>query len=253
MRGGFAMLMATDLHRCLDPVRLARACGIEPDPWQAELLRERPKRALLLCARQSGKTTVAALLAIWVALYEAPALVLIVSPSQRQSGEVFRSLMLLYQKIEGAPELVSESALRAQLANGSRIIALPGSERTVRGYAGAKLIVLDEAARIDDSLIAALRPMMATVDGSLIALSTPFGKRGWYFEAWVGDASWHRVRVPATECPRLSATFLQEELRELGPLAYSEEYELAFNEPDEAMFNTALIDRAFTSEVRPLW
>jgi hypothetical protein len=48
-------------------------------------------------------------------------------------------------------------------------------------------------------------------------------------------------------------TFLDEERRELGPMRYSEEYELAFLEPDEAVFMTALIDRAFTTEVRPLW
>jgi hypothetical protein len=45
------------------------------------------------------------------------------------------------------------------------------------------MIVLDEAARIEDDLIAAVRPMMATVDGSLIALSTSFGERGWFYEA----------------------------------------------------------------------
>jgi hypothetical protein len=245
--------MAADMSRCLDPVRLARACGIEPDPWQAELLRSRPKRALLLCSRQSGKTEVAVNIAHWTALYEPGSLSLIVSPSQRQSGEVFRRLMLNHAKLVDAPPLNAESALRAEFANGSRVVALPGSERTVRGYAGARLIVLDEAARVPDELLAALRPTMAVVDGSLLALSTPFGKRGWFYEAWIGAESWHRVRVPASDCPRLMPEFLAEEKRALGPLAYSEEYELAFNEPDEAMFATALIDRAFTSEVRPLW
>ena len=80
---------------------------------------------------------------------------------------------------------------------------MPGTERTVRGYAGAKLIVIDEAARVEDNLIAALRPMMATVDGSLIALTTPAGRRGWFYDAWIGDESWHRVKVPASQCPRV--------------------------------------------------
>ena len=114
--------------------------------------------------------------------------------------------------------------------------------------------MIDEAARVEDDLMAALRPMLATVDGSLLALSTPFGKRGWFYEAWSeGGEDWHRVRVPASACGRLSAEFLAEERKALGALAYSEEYELAFNEPDEAMFATALIDRAFTSEVQAIW
>jgi hypothetical protein len=83
------MLMAKDLMRAFDPVQLALDAGIMPDPWQAKLLRERPKRCLMLCSRQSGKTETAIFLGIWTALYEPNSLVLIVSPSQRQSQEVF--------------------------------------------------------------------------------------------------------------------------------------------------------------------
>ena len=95
--------------------------------------------------------------------------------------------------------------------------------------------------------------MMATVNGSLIALTTPAGKRGWFYEAWIGDASWHRVKVPASKCPRLSQEFLDEELRELGPMMFKQEYELVFLDDAEAMFNQGLIAAAFTDEVRLLW
>ena len=174
--------MSSDIARAFDPALLARDCGIEPDDWQAALLRERPRRCLMLCSRQSGKTEVAINLAHWTALYEPGSLVLIVSPSQRQSAEVLRRLMLNHQKLADVPELVAESTTRAQFANSSRIIALPGSTTTTRGYAGARMVILDEASRLPDELLAALRPTMATVGGSLIALSTPFGKRGWFFE-----------------------------------------------------------------------
>ena len=100
-------------------------------------------------------------------------------PIQRQSQELFRLVLLFHAKLADAPELVAESALRAEMANGARIIALPGSERTTRGYAAAKLVVIDEAARVDDALMAAIRPTLGVSDGSLIALSTPAGKRGW--------------------------------------------------------------------------
>jgi hypothetical protein len=126
-------MIGQDFARMLDPALLARDCGIEPDPWQAQLLRDRPRRALLCCSRQSGKSTVVNLMALWTALYEPPALILLVSPSLRQSSELFRSLMGLYSKLEGAAGLTQESVLRAEFANGSRIVSLPGSERTVRG------------------------------------------------------------------------------------------------------------------------
>jgi terminase large subunit-like protein len=248
------MLMARDMARCFDPALLMRDVGITPDPWQAELLRKRPRRCLMLCSRQSGKTEVAIHLGLWSSLYVPGSLVLIVSPSQRQSQEVFRRLMLAHAKLKGVPELQQESALRATFGNGSRVIALPGSEKTTRGYAAANMVIIDEAARVDDVLLAALRPTMAIVNGSLIALSTPFGKRGWFYESWSGgDPSWTTISVPASMCPRIDPAFLNDERRELGPLRFSEEYELAWNEPDESVFPTAIIDAAFTNEIRPLW
>lgn len=247
------MLMARDIQRALDPATLAREVGIEPDGWQKDLLRNDAKRVLMLCSRQSGKTETAILKALHAALYD-PGLIIVVSPSLRQSSEVFKRLIDRYSALKDAPKIVAESALRAEFENGSRIISLPGSEKTVRGYSKAKLIVLDEAARTEDSLIAALRPMMATSAGSLIALSTPAGKRGWFFEAWTGQGNWHRVKVPASECPRISQEFLDEELAELGPQVFRQEYDpLDFVDDNEAVFPTGIITNAFSGEVRPLW
>lgn len=239
------MTLSRDLARAFDPVLLAEDCAVTADEWQARVLRERPRRGLWLCARQTGKTTTALLTTLWTVLYEAPALCLIVSPSLRQSTEAFRSFLMLYHRLDGVPELKAESLTRAELANGSRVISLPGSERTVRGFAGAKLIMCDEASRIDDSLMAALRPMMATVHGSLIMLSTPAGKRGEFYRAWSEGEGWTRVKVPASECPRLTQEFLDEERRELGPMMFEQEYMLSFVDDATCVFPTELIDRAF--------
>jgi hypothetical protein len=188
--------------------------------------------------------------------YKAPALVLLVSPSQRQSAELFRTVMQFHAKLQGAPELNAESVLKAELSNGSRILALPGTERTIRGYAAADLVVIDEAARVEDELLAAVRPMLATSEGGgrLIALSTPAGNRGWFHEAWTKGDDWHRTKVAATDCPRITQAFLDEELKQLGAMRFSEEYLLAFLDPDEAVFPTAIIERAFSNpKVLPLW
>jgi hypothetical protein len=247
------MMLARDLARALDPALLANACGIEPDPWQAALLRSTAPRMLLLCSRQSGKSTTTGIIALATALHRPASLTLILSPSQRQSAEMQRTVMAMHSRIEGAPALRADSVLRAEFANGSRILALPGSEKTVRGYAGVDLAIIDEAARVEDDLIAAVRPMLATSNGRLIALSTPAGKRGWFYEAWHGDGDWHRVKVTADQCPRISKEFLADELKELGAQRFSEEYGLEFRDNDEAVFPLAVIAAAFTSEVSPLW
>jgi len=135
-------------------------------------------------------------------------------------------------------------------------LALPGTERTVRGYSKADLVVIDEAARVEDELLAAVRPMLATSAGGgrLCALSTPAGKRGFFFEAWEsGGDVWHRTEVAATDCPRITKAFLAEELKQLGQQRFSEEYGLEFLDPDEAVFPTEIIDAAFSREVMPLW
>jgi hypothetical protein len=248
------MTMRIDIARALDPSLIAHDAGIIPDPWQEELMRSDASRILMLCSRQCGKTTTASFIALGTAIYRAPgSLILVVSPSQRQSGEIFRTIMAHHANLKGVPELRAESALRAEMANGSRILALPGTEKTVRGYAAPSLVIVDEAARVEDDLLQAVRPMLATSAGRLIALSTPAGKRGWFYEAWIGDANWHRVKVPATECPRIAQEFLDEEKAALGPMRCSEEYELAFVDDDTQAFPTDIITNAFTSDVRPLW
>jgi hypothetical protein len=238
------------LVHALDPVKFAEACGITCDKWQAAVLRSSSKRALLLCSRQSGKSTVTALAALHVALFSG-GLVVIVSPSQRQSGEMIRTIRGF---IGHLGLKLGETALKIEFDNGGRIVALPGSERTVRGLSAASLVVVDEAARCGDELLVAVRPMLATTNGRLIALSTPAGRRGFFFEAWhSADSDWLRIRVSVSQCERISKEFLATELKTLGAQRYSEEYELEFRDSDEAVFPFAIIEAAFREDIKPLW
>ena len=155
-------------------VALAEAAGLVPDPHQRIVLESESKKVAMNWCRQSGKSTAAALLAVHEAAFSAGALVLLLSPSMRQSSELFRKCTDIYKAVEGAelPGFVMSSVLRLELENGSRIIALPGSEATTRGYSAATLVVVDEASRVADSLIAAVRPSLATTNGRMVLLST---------------------------------------------------------------------------------
>jgi hypothetical protein len=247
-------MMASDLSYALDPVLFARACGIEPDLWQAKLLRTRPGRLLLLASRQVGKSTIVAVLALWMALYEPGSLILMVSPSQKQSSELFRTVMNFYRMLRDVPHLIAESTLRAEWSNKSRILALPGTPGTVRGIAGADMIIIDEASRVDEELIVSIRPIIATKPkAKLIALTTPAGKRGFFWEKWTQSTDWEKMEVTALQCGRLSPEFLAEEQRELGPEKYRQEYMLEFLDDQEAVFAVGIIEAAFSSEVQPLW
>jgi hypothetical protein len=209
---------------------------------------------LLLCSRQAGKSLTAAALALRSALLGPPALVLLLSPTLRQSGELYRDKVLRLFNALGRPvPVVQESALQMTLGNGSRVISLPGAEGTIRGYSGVSLLVIDEAARVPDDLYRAVRPMLATSRGQLVCLSTPFGKRGWFWEEWTGSNSWHRLRVTAEQCPRIPADFLAEERQALGPRWYAQEYGCSFEETVDAVFLQSDIEAAFDATSEPLF
>jgi hypothetical protein len=242
--------LATDLAVALDPVQLARAAGIEPDDWQAQVLRSQAARMLLNCCRQSGKSTTVAALAVHTALYEPGALVLLLSPTLRQSGELFKKATAVYGAAGRPVPPESESALQLTLENGSRIVSLPGKEGTVRGFSGVKLLVVDEASWVPNDLYVSVRPMLAVSQGRLIALSTPHGNRGWWYEAWqTGGADWERYEVPAIACPRISAAFLEEERRTLGEWWYAQEYGCAFLDAESQPFRREDIERALQEAV----
>jgi hypothetical protein len=207
----------------------------------------------MLASRQSGKSQTAAALALREALLNPPSLVLLLSPTQRQSGELFRDkVRRLYNALGRPVACVQETALTMELANGSRIIALPGEEETIRGYSGVRLLVCDEAARIPDALYYSVRPMLAVSRGLLVALSTPFGRRGWFYEEWRGSNSWDRVTVTATQCPRIAPEFLAEERVALGEHWFQQEYMLEFRDVIDALFRQEDIDAALMNDVQPL-
>jgi hypothetical protein len=236
-----------------DPLTLAARCSMELDPWQRDALAGTAPRCLWNASRQSGKSTIAALLGLHTALVRPSALVLMVSPSLRQSSELFRKCLSFYRVLERPIPAQAESSLRLELDNGSRIISLPGSEATIRGFSNVALLLLDEAARIDDGLYAALRPMLAVSQGRLVALSTPWGRRGWWFEAWTGSEDWQRIEVPATRCPRISAAFLEEERRTLPAYWFEQEYLCQFGETSDQLFRHADVMAAITPHVAPLF
>ena len=241
------------MSAALDPTRLFVAAGLEPDEWQRRLLLEPWDRALLNVTRQGGKSLSVAALALHTALYRSDALVLILAPARRQSKELLRKAWSLYRSAGRPVRVESRSELRVRFDNGSRLIALPGTEETIRGFSAVDLLVADEAARVPDDLYEAVRPMLAVSGGRLVGLSTPWGKRGWFYEAWRSEQKWHRVEVTAEECPRLSEKFLRQEKAEIGRWMYRQEYLCEFVDPVGQMFRTDEIEGAFDPDIEPLF
>src|SRR5262249_28098106 len=209
-------------------VQLMRNLGLEPDPWQIEVLRAGHPRLLLNCCRQAGKSTAVAMLALAEAVFIPHTKVLLLSRSLRQSTELFRIVTDFYRRLK-SPLPARQTRSELELANFSRIVCLPCQEETIRGYSHISLLIIDEAARVPDDLYRAVRPMLAVSNGRMICLSTPYGKRGFFYDAWAkGGDDWARIEIPAQRIARISPEFLASERRSLGGSWFRQEYCCSF-------------------------
>jgi hypothetical protein len=229
-----------------------RELGFEPDEMQQRVLDYAGKRGLLNCSRQWGKSTVTAAKAVHQAVTQDESLTLVVSPSARQSGEFLRKAAGFARKLGLRVKGDGDNEISLAFPNASRIVGLPGSEATVRGFSAVALLLVDEAARVSDDLYLAIRPMLAVSDGTLWLMSTPYGKRGFFYEAWVSGEEWERFRVTAEDCPRIARKFLDEERAAMGERWFRQEYLCEFGETEESVFKQEWIERAFTTDFGPL-
>ena len=261
--------IGNDLLCGLDPVAFANAAGYVLDPWQAKVLCSPAKQIILDCSRQIGKSRVAAVRGLHRAIYHAGSLILLIAPALRQSHELFGYIQEMLATLRETPtaavpntDVANASEMR--LSNGSRIVCLPaplgGAGRTIRGFAGADLIIEDEASRFPDEVFHAVTPMASKNHGTLMLMSSPFGKRGHFWDVWSGktdspDAgeygTWDRYLVKATECPlRHSPEFLRGELAKMGRWLFDQEYMGEFSESVGGVFAYDDVMAAFSSKVQ---
>jgi hypothetical protein len=230
-----------------------RKLGFDPDPKQALVLRSESKRGVLNCTRQWGKSTITAAKAVYEAVRRKESLTLVVSPSGRQSGEFVRKAAGFARRLGMRTKGDGTNEMSLEFPNRSRIIGLPGSEETIRGFSAVSLLLVDEAARVSDELYMTVRPMLAVSSGALWLMSTPCGKRGFFHETWDrGGAEWERVRAPASECDRIEREFLEEERETMGERWFQQEYMCEFVDTESGVFERDLVERAITLEVEPL-
>ncbi|MEJ1937334.1 terminase family protein, partial [Nostoc sp. NIES-2111] len=229
--------------------------GFVPDAMQRRALGSEEKRVILNCTRQWGKSSVTAIRAIYTALQGPEATVLVMSPSERQSGEFLRKVREYLARL-GGTKLRGDGVnkLSVVLPNGSRVVALPGVEATMRGFSAVDLLIVDEAARVKDRQYEAAGPMLAVKDGALWLLSTPFGARGFFWKEWeLGGEDWLRLEVKATDCARISAQFLEREKTRISAEWYRQEYLCEFLGAEHGPFRKELLDAAMEDGLEDLF
>lgn len=238
----------------LDPVAFARRQGFIAEPWQERLMRSTSRRLILACSRQVGKTTSIAFRAVHTAVYNPGSLVLIMAPGQRQAEEMLETVRTIYHAAGRPVATTADSATTMKLANGSRVVALPGTSSTTRGYAAAKLLIIDEAAFVDDDVFAGVLPMVDSRTGTVAVLSTPNGQQGWFYELWDDLANgWERHRITVYESEQWDAERIELMRTSVGSFRFASDYEALFTDTSQQVFKTSDVRACFDNNLKPLF
>ena len=238
------------LLAAISPLEFARRfLNFYPDEAQGRVLRKLPdfRQVALNCSRQWGKSTIAAVWIVHRLYFTAGCTVLIVGPSGRQSGETLRKVKSFLAVLGTQTRGDGVNRQSAVLPNGSRVVALPAREDTVRGFSAVSMLIIDEAARVSDEIYDALMPSLAVGNGDVILLSTPQGARGEFHRVMTEGERWLRHTGPVTECTRIPAEFLERE-RARGETLFRQEYLCEFVENGTHLLTETLVKKTVKVE-----
>jgi hypothetical protein len=228
------------------PVEFATSVGIYPDDWQIEALASDHPRKILCCGRQTGKSTVGAVLAVHKALTQPGSTVLVVAPGERQAKLLFSKARRLYEQAGHPLAAHSERRTGLELANGSIIEALPAVERTTRGYS-VDLLVVDEAGAVPDVDYHGILPALIATQGEQVLLSTPRAKMGFFYELWHSDEDWQRVMVRSDEVARIRPEDLELFRQTMPDEFFRQEFYCEFLDTEGSLFGYDNIQRALAA------
>ncbi len=232
-----------------DPTLPMRAAGLTPDPWQAELVACPARQIAALCTRRSGKTRTTACRIVRQSLLR-PWKTLIFAPTEDQSKELLGYVGEMNDALGCPVELVSRTESRLKWANGSEVRAKSDVAKSSRGFT-PNAVVIDEAAQVSDELYLSVMPMLVLGHCEILALTTPFGKAGWFFDLWEEPAKralWETFTITAYQCPRIRRDILEEHKATMPPRWFAQEYLCAFNDAIDAVFGKQVIESAVKAD-----
>lgn len=212
--------------------------GLELDATELDLFKsltartEAPQDAFaelwLAIGRRGGKSHAAAFLAVYLGCFFdysdriAPgevATVMVIAADRKQARAAMRYASGLVNSNSMLRRMVQrENSEQIELNNRVVIEITTASHRSVRGYTLAAVIADEiafwhvDGASPDKEIIAAIRPALATLGGKLIALSSPYSKRGvlWdTFKRAFADDGERRVLVARAPSRMMNPTLPQ--------------------------------------------
>ncbi len=254
----------------LSPSSWLKRLGFALFDWQIHLFDSPAHRIVVNGARQAGKSTLVSGIPAHVAKAEPGSLSVILAATERQAVEDMEKVKAFIGLDTTFPKIKRDSDSLLELANGSRVVVIPATEKGARGFSSPRIIILDEDSRIDDPVYqSGVRAMLTNnPQAQLLAISTPNGRRGHFARAFRSErweryeiyAPWriregkleHHLRPDNADgiirypSPRHeSIEEMEEHLYEMGELMFRQEYLVEFVEPDDQVFGYDEIESIF--------
>ena len=224
--------------------------------------------------RRSGKSHMSACIAVYEAFLGGHqfnlsrgevATVSLIASDRKQARTLMRYVKGIIDAIPGLKRYIrKENADSIELVNGCAIEIQTASYRGVRGYTLACAILdevafwYDDGANPDKEILKAIRPSLATLNGKLICLSSPYSKRGILWEAWRKYAYRSGSPVLVAKCPTpfMNPTISPEHLQAAqkdDPVAYKSEYLAEFRDDISSFVTMEALEGCFrkSQEVIP--
>ena len=273
---------ALSLLHTISCYHYVRSLGFYPYEWQKAILSSVHKRKVINGARQAGKSTIVSAKPCHIAKHYAGSVSIIIAATEYQAFLDMEKVKSFIAQDKGYPKRERDSDRLIILDNGSWIMVVPATEKAARGPSTPRLILLDEASRIEDIVYTSgVIPMLTeNPDCELISISTPHGKQGFFYKSF-NNPKWERYEIrspwkvvdlefrliPAEpeeeyrrkcaekgiigfDSPRHRNQQEQEfNLGEMGPRMYRQEYGPQFVEPEDQIFGYDEIERMMNNTV----
>lgn len=235
------------------------------DQWQQEVL-DASGNLLLCTGRQVGKTTTLAIKAARYMMQHKNSRIIVVSLTEDQAQLIIIMILTFFEKNYKTwlkrPYTKNITKNKIVLNNGSQVLSRPvgNTGDAVRGFTGDVLII-DEASRMPEQVWTSAKPTLLTTGGELWICSTPFGRKGYFYDCWENKNNRFKVfhisseeviknrpiSASWTEKKREAALqFLDDEKRDMSELLYAQEYLGKFIDELRQLFPDEMIEACQT-------
>jgi hypothetical protein len=219
-----------------------QALNFEAEPKQLEVLDHDGHRLILCCPRQWGKSTLIALKALHYSLNHPHSEIVVLSDTEDHAGIIVQKIITYAAALKIPQRRARGKQYSVELPNGARIFAVASTTNAVVGYT-ANVVIVDEAALVEDEVIGYLSRSLSRTNGKMWLLSTPRGQTGLFFAIWHDESNnWHRVKATIADAKYMDVAFIQEQKR-LFPATFRQDFHCEFLQAAGRLFTIEKLKR----------